>query len=64
VCELMRLMAADLGVDPEPEWIEICGVWQDQFDADPAPARSRAPGPPRLDADERRRYPATPGTAG
>jgi len=33
VCELMRLMAADLGVDPEPEWIEICGVWQDQFDA-------------------------------
>jgi ABC-type amino acid transport substrate-binding protein len=31
VCELMRIMAADLGV--EPEWVPIEGTWQDQFDA-------------------------------
>src|SRR5207248_6299693 len=32
-CEMMRQMAADLGIDPEPRWVEIEGTWQDQFDA-------------------------------
>jgi len=31
VCELMQIMAADLGV--KAQWVSIEGTWQDQFDA-------------------------------